>query len=206
MRILDWLTTVLPPIVIACIFYGLLRDYFGVGRIFGTAKTDEPIISAADMLADYGLQQLDKGHMAGYPYLLLTNKSNRVMLHITLPEVSELHLVAVGAKSRQSSPIARLIRGHFLEPVGLEGDFPKDFYLYCTPGHQTEIRQVFEPVTMAYVMEFCRSYRIELFQDTFYIAQADQTEDQRDTTTMVEDAKHLLERHGDLLARLSRMG
>lgn len=162
---------------------------------------DEPVISPSDLLGETAPKGVHKGKIAGYDYNLLTNSTGRVMLMVILPKPSNIHFVAVGAKSQSSLPLAERIESRFLEPIVLEGTFPKDFQLYCTPGRQTDIRQIFEPVTMAYVMDFCRSYQIEVFRDTFYVAQA--ATDAKDNTTMVEDTEKLLKYHGDLLERLS---
>lgn len=184
--------------------YTACMDFFRFFRHRGPdpQAIDEPVVAAVDLLNGDNLLPLHEGTIAGYDYTLLSNTVGRVMLVVSLPHISRVHFVAIGAKSNLDPIIAKQIENHFLEPVVLEGDFPKDFKLYCTPGHQMEIRQIFEPVTMAYVMEFCRSYRLELFRDTFYISQGNGTSEQKDSTTLMEDAQHLLTLHGDLIKRL----
>lgn len=190
------------------IFFGALAIYFlglrYVWKRFAYTHTfDMPIIQSSDMLDEAGLSSMARGDLAGYSYNLLTNKTGRVMLNITLKANTGIHVVVAGSKSSSSLPLSERIESRFLRPVRLEGDFPEHFHLYCTPGKERELLQLFDPATMARLIDFCREYQLEIFHETLYISEAKGTEDVHDTTTMVADATTLLQKSGATFDRLA---
>jgi hypothetical protein len=156
------------------------------------SHADEPIISSADLLTTGGLHSMANGRIGKYPYNLMTNRSGRVMMFITLDRNTMMHLVAIGNKSGLNKNIAHSPSRKWLEEVTLEGNFRNDFRMWCTKGRQMETRQVFGPETMAQFQDLCRAYNFELFHETVYITVAQGASDKEDTTTMVTDITNFM--------------
>lgn len=156
---------------------------------------DFPILSSSDMLAANNLTSMHQDTFGDFPYNFLTNSAGKIMLVVTLPRDSGLHIMAIGAASLGSLGPLSLQNNPFLEQMVLEGDFPENFQIYCTPGKQIELLQLLDPATMADLVDYCRSYQFELYRDTLYVAQAEEASDENDETTLFEDTKNLLQKH-----------
>jgi hypothetical protein len=189
-------------LILICI-YIIYRRYgssLSDTNIDGTTNAqDSSIISSANLLEDTALVSLDKSTMSGYQYNLLSNKSNRVMLLITLHHNTNLHLVAVGDKSDAGLSLTQKIKNKFLEPVKLEGDFPDYFKLYCSTDKQIELRELLDPTAMALLVDFCQAYDLEIFNDTLYISQAANAKDKNDQTDLVTDTETFVQKYGHVL-------
>jgi hypothetical protein len=189
-------------LILICI-YIIYRRYgssLSDTNIDGTTNAqDSSIISSANLLEDTELVSLDKSTMSGFQYNLLSNKSNRVMLLITLHHNTNLHLVAVGDKSDAGLSLTQRIKNKFLEPVELEGDFPNYFKLYCSPDKQIEIRELLDPTAMVLLVDFCQAYDLEIFNGTLYISQAANAKDKNDRTDLVTDTETFLQKYGHIL-------
>jgi len=152
------------------------------------ARSDSPILEFADAANSVGLRTMAAGKLDGdYVYSLTTNQAGRVMVSISMSRHTNMHIVAFGSKSGIGSRLEYPTSRRWLEPVSLEGDFPDDFRMYCSKGKQMEVRQVFGPETMAQFADLCRAYNFELFDNTIYIAVAENADDSADNTTMVTD-------------------
>jgi hypothetical protein len=193
------INTALAMFVGVVVYLTLLKNL--IYRWQPSIYRDAPIISSSDFLSEPGLTSLYKGTFSGKKLNLLTNSTGRVMLNVDLGKNSHVHLLAFGAKA-ESSVFRESIASRGLQEIVLEGDFPEYFKIYCTPGQQIHTLQVLEPVTMAYLVDFCKSYDLEIYKDVLYVAKAQGAEDSDDTTTVVEDTKKLLEYHGVKLMRL----
>lgn len=163
---------------------------------------DEPIISSAAMLNTVGLTSMASGMMGSYMYNLLTDRSGRVMMFVTLDRNTFMHLIAIGGKSGLDKKVNYALSRKWLEPVSLEGNFDSDFRMYCTKDMQMETRQLFTPDIMAHFQDFCRSYNFELYRDTIFISMAQGAQDLDDDTTMVEDITRFLEENRRVLDRI----
>jgi hypothetical protein len=165
-------------------------------------KGTYPIISASDFLSESGLVSMHQESFDGYKLNLLTNRSGRVMLNITLPKNTKLHLLAFGKLGETSLAYTQNISSD-LQKIVLEGDFPSYFNIYCTKGRQNEVLRILEPVTMQYLAKFCKSYELELYNEVLYVSKAEDAQDSSDNTTLVQDTKHLLSYHGKRLLRMA---
>lgn len=194
------LNTVVLFLAVAAAY--LLMSRYLWGRFAFTHPIDFPVIQSSDMLETVGLTSMARGQLVGYDYNLLINGNGRVMLNVTLGNNTGIHVVATGSKSISSQPFSERIESRFLKPVTLEGDFPEHFELYCTPGKERELLQIFDPATMARLIDFCKAYELEIFHDTLHIAQAQNADDKEDQTTMLADAETLLTKCGDTFSRL----
>src|SRR4051794_19031547 len=67
--------------------------------IAGGNIVDAPIIASHGLNESTSLLGAAKGKIAGYDYVLLSNATDRVMLLVTLPRNTDLHIIAVGDKS-----------------------------------------------------------------------------------------------------------
>jgi hypothetical protein len=168
------------------------------------ADTDGPLISSSDMLNADGLISLGETTFNNFAYNILWNDDKRVMMFIRLHGNTNLHLVAIGDHSRLSLPLTEKIKSKYLTPVSLEGDFPDYFHLYCTPDKQIEIREIMEPASMAFFVDFCRMYDFEIFDDELYISQANIKGPQVEQATLAKDGENLLRHIGTTLDQLAK--
>lgn len=173
------------------------------GSASDSDEVDSPIISSVDMLGGGELQSMNRGTLAGFEYNLLTNEKGKVMLLITLPRTTDLHLIAIGSSSGVESRISYSVSHEWLVPLRLEGDFQHDFYMYVSSDKQLQAREIFTPDVMALFADYCRAYNFEIYQDIVYISVAEKAQYQHDTTTMVADAEKFLKRNNGIIARLS---
>jgi hypothetical protein len=182
--------------------YAVLKPRVSTILIRGRPQ-ESPIISTSDFFNEPGLTSIYRGDFSGYKLNLLTNKTGRVMLNVSLHRNTNFHLLAFGARAKTSLPLSSG-NSHGLQEIVLEGDFPSHFQIYCKPGYQNQTLQILEPVTMQYLATFCKSYDLEIFNDVLYVTKAQGAEDEADSTTIVEDTKKLLEYHGKKFDRLNR--
>ena len=73
--------------------------------------------------------------------------------------------------------------------------------LYCSPEKEVELRQLLDPANMARLVDFCKSYDLEIFYDTLYICQAEGARDAGDQTTMVKDLEDFIKNNDTTLRR-----
>lgn len=177
--------------VLLLTLYALSRKYI-FSRHFGA---DLPIVMSSDMFENDGLTSMHQGTMAGFTYNMLSNSSGRVMLHVLLPHKTDTHILAIGSGSQGSVPFTRSMENRLLRQVELEGDFPSHFKIYCTPGKHIELLRLLDPKTMADLVDFCRTYQFEIYEDMLYTAVAEDAADKNDPTTLVEDTEKLLKKH-----------
>lgn len=181
----------------ACLLYlKYIKSKLDVGL-----NANLPIISSYDLLSEGDVHSINNGEIAGYKYNLLFNKAGRTMMNVSLKHNSKIHLVALGVKSVGSLPFTENLNSRLNELI-LEGDFPSYFKVFCTPGKESEVLQIMEPVTMQYLAEFCKSYQFEIFKDTVYVSKGVNAVDSSDSTTLVQDTKKLITYHGKLFDRL----
>jgi hypothetical protein len=176
--------------IIGWFFEKITKFFFG--RNAWKNIVDSPIITSRGLAETSSLLGAAKGQLAGYEYVLLSNASDRVMLVVTLPHNTGLHIIAIGDKSHSLDENIRTSQRQWLEPVSLEGDFPERFEMYVSKDRQIEVRQLFEPDVMLHFYELCRTYDFELFHESLYFSEADGAHDSDDTTTMVTDAEAFL--------------
>jgi len=162
---------------------------------------DEPLVAGADMLDSSGLMSVFKGTSSGFEYNLMANSAGTVTVFVNLIKSTNLHLVAIGDKSKLASPIEKRI-GRFIEPVELEGDFPDYFKMYCTPSRQIELRELFDPVEMQDFVSLCREYDFEIFYDAMYISQVEGSLDKDDQTTLIADVDSFIKKNSELIKKL----
>jgi hypothetical protein len=165
--------------------------------MYATADIDNPLIASSDLLNEPDVQAVVHGTLNGYHYTMLTNDKDRMMLSITLPSSTNMHIIAIGSNSDLSSPLSEHIDKKFLEKINLEGDFPDHFRLYCSYGRELEVRQLLDPSTMAFLVDYCQNYDLELFMDSLFISQAAQATNSDNGNPIIENTEQLL-RHFDL--------
>jgi hypothetical protein len=168
------------------------------------ADTDEPIISSSDMLSGDGLVSMDNATIAGFDYNLLANSGGRSMVLVSLHGNTHLHIIAIGDKSKLSLPLTQKIDSNFLVEIRLEGDFPTYFHLYCTPDKQIEIREILQPNTMEFFIDFCQGYDLEIYDDSLYASQASLDNDQIEDKSLIADTEKLLTNIGQVLDNLAK--
>jgi len=165
-------------------------------------KTTGPIMSSSGLLSSVSLTSMHKGEIEGFEYNFIVGSDGRIIALVQLHHNTKLHMIAIGDKSKLGWRFQNSQLSKRLAKVQLEGDFPKYFSMYCTPGRELELLHVFDPADMARFVDFCRSHDFELFNDTIYMSQAHDTHDENDTTTLIEDVETFVKRNKGLLHRL----
>ncbi|MDO8336556.1 MAG: hypothetical protein Q7T74_07310 [Candidatus Saccharibacteria bacterium] len=95
--------------------------------------------------------------------------AGKKLLLVELPFHSKLHLLAVG-KGAELDKLSPIVDGSSMQTATLEGDFDKYFSIYIDRGQDTQLRYVFDPAAMKYVIDFCRKYHWEIVNDSIYFA------------------------------------
>jgi hypothetical protein len=156
------------------------------------AAGDMPVLMSDGLLADKKLHSVQQDTISYYSYNLLVNGRGQVMMFVTLPKNTSVHIIAVGDKSGRSATNRQLAHSKWLERVSLEGGFPDYFRMFCSKDKQLEVRQVFDPEIMQNFLEFCRAYNFELFNESVYVSVAQGSHDKNDNTAMVTDVMDFL--------------
>lgn len=164
---------------------------------------DYPLISSSEMLNEGGLASINKGTMEGFDYNIMTNEEGRVMILIKLHGNTMMHVVAIGENSHLDVPLTAKVGSNLLKKAELEGDFTDYFKLYCTPGKEIELMQIFAPDSMEVLVDLCQSFDIEIYDETLYLSAAGKSESQ-ESATLSEAAMSLIKTAGDGLDRVCR--
>lgn len=141
------------------------------------------------------VSRLSDGELGEHPYVLYGVSSpvlgSYSILEVTLPTSSPIHTVCFNSKTTEVASAWQQILGDcFLEPVALEGMFSAHFNLYTSRQTQLEIRELFDPATMQYFMDFCSNFDFEIYQDSLLIATRT-SQAANDSTDTFEDADKL---------------
>lgn len=134
----------------------------------------------------------------GHNYSLYTDDTGNALIVAPLDYQTTIHVLAIGA---QSGLPQNQIKNKTISRVELEGDFNEKISLYCTPGKELELLQLFDPVTMQYFASFCEGHSFEIKDGCLTVLQK-RTSQETDTSTMFEDLQNFLEKNNQLLARL----
>lgn len=96
---------------------------------------------------------------------------NTILYSLDLPFVSNAHIVGISKKWQNFLPnFADYVVGSGFDTISLEGDFNSYFALYAPESQQTQVRYVFDPAAMEYVVDYCQNYFWEIYNDTMYFA------------------------------------
>ena len=136
--------------------------------------------------------RLARGKVDDFPFVYYATVSGliggRPIIEITLPVTSPVHIMCLGSGvTNVNAQWQKLLTSNLLEPVMLEGDFYKNFTVYTSKNTQIEIREFFDPSTMAYFADFCQNFDFEVYGNSVFIAVHSKT-DVGDTTTVPDDA------------------
>ncbi|MBP9820725.1 zf-TFIIB domain-containing protein [Candidatus Saccharibacteria bacterium] len=131
----------------------------------------------------YDLLPLHNGYINNLFYsvmLTVTHKNNdspsysvpnTIIYSLDLPFMSNAHIVGISKKWQSSLPhFAEYVIGSGFQKISLEGDFDNYFSLYAPESQQTQVRYVFDPAAMEYVVDYCQNYFWEIYNDTIYFA------------------------------------
>lgn len=179
------------------------RYVSSIANITETSAIDYPLISSSNMLNEGGLASINRGTMEGFDYNIMTNDVGRVMILIKLHGNTMMHVVVIGENSQLDIPLTEKIGSNLLKKAELEGDFPDYFKLYCTPGKEVELRQIFAPDSMQVLVNLCQSFDIEIYDETLYLSAAAKSESQ-ESATLSEGAMALIKTAGGGLDRVCR--
>lgn len=133
------------------------------------------------------------------------SNAGKVILTLELPVTSPVHIASLGVADTKTRGIFdKHVASCNLVPASLEGDFPDYFSLFCGTNHQVEVREVLDPTTMAFLVDFCQREDWELFKNILYFASNNLNSSKKvnDSTTMVEDAEDFVKRALPVLQRM----
>ena len=80
---------------------------------------------------------------------------------VDLPFITKVHLLGIP----KTEPAQVDPSGDHMEPVALEGDFPRYFSLYAEIGQQVESRYILDPAAMQFIVDFCSTHHWEIVGD-----------------------------------------
>lgn len=183
----------------------LILMYRSISRYLlshGSSDSEGPIIGSGSLLSSGNLSSMNKGVIEGFTYNAIVGSNGRLIVFIELHHNTNVHLVAVGAKSGLMLFEQGIGLTRHLKKIELEGNFSQSFSMYCRPGNENELLQVFDPADMAYFVDFCRAYDFELYKDSIYITKAEKAKDKEDTTPLMADVEAFLKRNHRMLKRL----
>ncbi len=99
--------------------------------------------------------------------------ANQILVKVNLPVASQVHIAGF---SLQDDVFKKLLGNtnvnYTMSKVELEGDFPDYFRVYCQKDKEVEVREVLDPGTMEYLVDFCNQLNWELFENTLYFVQS----------------------------------
>jgi hypothetical protein len=191
-------------VLAATALYCIWKIWSNLPRTISYKDSDGFMLSAAEMLSrsKVPLASGAKGKVAGFDYNLMYN-GERIFAYVQLGFVTNIHVIVVGDKSLKL--LGGLGRNPWLSQVKLEGDFPDYFRIYCSKGREMELLQLFEPDTMAYFVDLCRAYNLEIYQDTVYMSQGSRAVDDKDNTPMLADVEKFLTDQQQTLRRFKEL-
>lgn len=185
---------IISLVLIAVIFVALYRWH--VRR-----SADSAVLMGHGLLSE-DIIPATSGKIGGFNYRIIASSRGRKMFIMDFGYNSDLHVVVYGDKSKLNDDSKVSLHNKWIRPVELEGNFPEYFHMYCTPGREIELLQMFSPDTMMEFIEFCRAYDVEIAYESLYISQAGDASDPDDTTGMLDDAKKFVKDNAFLFKRL----
>lgn len=130
------------------------------------------------------------------PAAAFHSPSGKVIMRVTLPTASLVHFAGFSLEDEGF----RTLLGStgidtFMASVSLEGDFPDYFRLYCSKGHEIELREVLDPTRMEFLVSFCKNLNWELFENTLYFSEAhSSTSDNDNNVSTVQAAEEFAQK------------
>lgn len=148
-------------------------------------SSDESLIIS---MYAYGamLMPVTKGVLGEYPYYLMVSQNQTelpgdeqpllvgsVVMTLELPFASPAHIAGFGLQDQSfKQALGNSSVDNSLKKVELEGDFPDYFRIYCEPDKEIELREVLNPSTMAFLVDFCKRMQWEIVGKSLYFAQS----------------------------------
>lgn len=164
---------------------------------------DLPILSASPLLDTSDLSSIHKDTVQGLRYNFMVSRGGaEAIFMVQLGYDTGLHIVGYGANSRLNNSQHSLIENSRLKKIAVEGDVSKKVTLYCTPGKQTKVLQVFASDVLALLADFCQSYDLEIYRDLLFISPAASAYNKDDRASVVNDVETFLAANQQLLTRL----
>lgn len=196
------------PFLVAILTNGMKLENVSSGKLQGYWYT-LAVTSPLEPVDSYMLNNINPAGAAAQAVAtsIASSQAGKILLTLTLPVKSKVHIASIGIPDQKThSGYDYEARKCGLEPASLEGDFPEYFSLYCSKEHQVELRQVLDPATMAFLVDYCKRQDWELIGDTLFFIQSSlhSKADQNDTTRSnnVEDAQNFITK---VLPTLQRM-
>lgn len=111
---------------------------------------------------------------------------------LDLPFNTEAHLVGLSKEHKiDRLQFASFLQANGMEKVTLEGDFPDYFDIYAAPGQEMQVREVLNPESMQFVVDFCRSHFWEINCAELYIVA---TESDHDNQSIIAQSQEFVSR------------
>ncbi len=178
--------SVVTYIFLAFVVGGGIWRKFSIGRRLGgssgevsDSQDDSAIIAfytAGHMLAAAERGKIDGMNYATYltmPHDMAASfVDDFAVIHVLdLPFNTDTHLIGLSKRHKiDRIKFENFVITNGMEKVELEGDFDDYFDLYAAKGQQIEVREVLNPKSMAYVVDYCGSHFWEINRAELYFA------------------------------------
>ncbi len=148
------------------------------------------------------LNNMSSGKIGDMRYMLLMTSpmqssdganTNKLIFTLYLPFNTQGHIIGIGNNGGLASRalIENYLLEHGMEKVELEGDFVNYFMLYAALGQQQQLRYIFDPKVMEYVVDYCKSNYWEIVGDEMYFIVDDDSK--QDGESIVEISQKFVE-------------
>lgn len=166
-------------IVAGAIIFLLLFEFF-----YGLVKKNndsKPKIIYSRYAKHKKLQLVNKGIVAGNSYLLYSaGETPIVSITITCPLMTHF-FCSIGQNQNKPHKMARL----FFEKC------PEDFNAYCLRGDENKLLGSFDLQVMSYLMEFCKTYDLEIADNKIVYALKPGQPDKNNQATLLADGEQV---------------
>ncbi len=176
---------VVAVIAISGMVFGKKRK-FGFGGLFKNQSNLADTQDDSEILAFYTqghmLALADRGTSNGMNYSTYATIMNDVtatkladdtmsVIHVLdLPFNTNTHLIGLTKQHKiDRVQFGNFVKSNGMMPIVLEGDFRDYFDLYSAKDQDIEAREIMNPKSMAYVVDYCKSHFWEINRSELYI-------------------------------------
>jgi hypothetical protein len=102
--------------------------------------------------------------------------ANQIIIKVSLPLKSQVHVAGFSLQDTVfKTMLGNTNINYTMTKVNLEGNFPDYFKIYSQKDKEVEVREVLDPGTMEFLVDFCEQLNWELFENTLYFVQSGTT-------------------------------
>lgn len=141
---------------------------------------------------EFAVIPVDEGKIGNYNYSIVAGVQAGFEAYLQLKGNTGLHISMIGSKSEGQIKAVNNAKSSGLRKIHLEGDFPSYFMIFTKPDTEQETLQLLDPSTMSYIVDYCKSYHMEVNGSTVKIGRYLAAKDEDDKTSMLTDLRQLV--------------